>query len=278
MAFSWRWLVPLPNNVSTYGNKIDGLFWMIFYVTGFFFIITEIALLWFVFRYKAKENKKSFFTHGNRLVEIIWTVIPGIILFLMAVYSAGPWAAIKKDMPNEKEAVVIEVMARQFAWFFRYPGEDKKFGGTVLSLVTGGDPFGRKEDDPNGKDDFVTMNEFFVPVGKKVLLKLQTRDIIHSFFVPNLRVKQDAVPGMVIPVWFEATKTGQYEIACAELCGVGHTMMRGMLTVQSQEEFNEWLNQQIARDEKYHENKNSGNIKHYDNHDDHYAHNLQKTK
>lgn len=244
--FSWRWLVPFPQDVSTYGNKIDGLFWIIFYVTGFFFLITEVALLWFIFRYKAKDNKKAFFTHGNKLVEIIWTVIPGIILFSMAVYSAGPWAAIKKDMPKEKDAVVIEIMARQFAWFARYPGKDGKFGATDTSLVTGGDPFGRKEDDPYGKDDVVTMNDIHVPVDKKVLLKLQTRDVIHSFFVPNLRIKQDTVPGMVIPVWFEVTKTGQYEIACAELCGIGHTMMRGILTVQKQEEFNEWLSRQVA--------------------------------
>ena len=133
MAFSWWWLVPLPQDVSTYGNKIDSLFWMIFYVTGFFFLVTEVALLWFIFRYKAKDNKKGFFTHGNRLIEIIWTIIPGIILFLMAVYSAGQWAAIKKDMPKEQDVIVVEIMARQFAWFARYPGKDGKFGATDIS-------------------------------------------------------------------------------------------------------------------------------------------------
>lgn len=240
------WWLPLPENVSTFGHKVDGLFWMIFYVTGFFFILTEVALIWFVFRYRRRQGEKATFIHGNRMAEIIWTVIPGVILFSMAVYSAGPWSEIKRQIPPEDQALVIEVMARQFEWHARYPGPDGKFGAVKLELAGAENPFGRDEDDPAGKDDIVTINDLHIPVGRKILIKLGSRDVIHSFFLPHMRVKQDALPGTTIPVWFEATRSGEYELACAELCGLGHYKMRGLLTVHSKEEFESWLKEQAG--------------------------------
>lgn len=212
----------LPEDVSTYGHKIDHLYNFILIITGITFIGTQAFLVYCLFSYGGP--RKAFFLHGNRRAETIWTLVPGVILFFLAIYQLGTWAEIKyprRFPPEAKESPLARVVARQFEWRITYPGADGKFD-TI--------------------DDLEVVNELHVPKGRPIVIQLTSMDVLHSFFLPYLRVKQDAVPGMTIPVWFEATRAGDYDLACAELCGWGHYKMRGQLTVHETEEaFQEWL-------------------------------------
>ncbi len=207
----------LPEDVSTYGSDIDRLFRIIYYVTGATFFVVQITLVAFLIIYRHREGRRATYTHGNTSLEIAWTIAPAILLVILAFVSRKTWADIKQHIPPSD--FQIQVTAKQFNWEVAYPGPDGKLG----------------------TDDDVTMdNDVHVPVGKTVRLLLKSRDVIHSFFLPNLRFKQDAVPGHDIPAWFKATKTGKYEIPCAELCGFGHSGMRGWLYVHTPEEYAAW--------------------------------------
>lgn len=209
-----------PRDVSKYGHIIDGLFMAILWLTGIVFIGTELTLAWFLWRYDAKSNEApAKFTHGSHNLEVVWTVLPAATLLFIAIYQMNAWAESKVREP-ESPGLRVEVTGRQFEWRLRYPGEDGEF------------------DTP---DDLYTVNDLHIPVDEDILVELKSEDVLHSFFLPNLRVKQDAVPGMKIPVWFRAVETGAYDIVCAELCGWGHYKMKGRLTVESREEFESWL-------------------------------------
>lgn len=208
----------LPENVSTYGKDIDFLFNLIYYITGGVFLLVAAAMIAFLVMYRHREGRRARYTHGNTTVEIIWTVVPALILIVLTGLSFPTWARIKMQVPETD--LKIEVMAKQFNWIVTYPGPDGKFGT---------------------EDDKTFDNEIHVPVGKPVTLVLKSKDVIHSLFLPNLRFKQDAVPGREIPQWFEATKPGKYEMPCAELCGFGHSGMRGWLYVHTPEEYQKWL-------------------------------------
>jgi cytochrome c oxidase subunit 2 len=208
----------LPENVSTFGGKIDSLFYLILWITGVIFILVEVLLLFFLFRYRHREGRPAHYTHGSNRLEVIWTIVPAVICVVLALLSRRSWAEIKQNMPQG--AMNIEVTAEQFAWNIRYPGPDGKL---------------------DTADDVVTLNQLHFPVGRPLIVTLHSKDVIHSFFLPEFRVKQDAVPGMTTRIWFEATRTGNWEITCAELCGLGHYRMKGFVTVQTAEEFERWL-------------------------------------
>ena len=217
----------LIENNSTFGAEVDLMFLIVLVVTGVAFFLVEGVLIYFLIHYRHREGRQPFYTHGNRRVEILWTVVPGIMLFGLAIYQYGAWTRIKIDRPDESEAVVLQVMSNQFEWFATYPGPD-----------------GQLETD----DDIeAPINTIHVPVNQPVVIRLGSVDVLHSFFVPVLRLKQDAIPGTIIRVWFEATKAGEYEIACAELCGLGHYRMRGRLIVESESDFQTWLAELAAR-------------------------------
>jgi cytochrome c oxidase subunit 2 len=211
----------LPENVSTYGQDIDFLFHLIYYITGGVFVLVAAAMIGFLIVYRHREGRRARYIHGNTTVEIVWTVVPTIILVILTVMSLQAWAWIKMQVPETD--LTIEVMAKQFNWIVTYPGPDGKFGTD---------------------DDKTFENEIHVPVGKPVTLVLKSKDVIHSVFLPNLRFKQDAVPGREIRQWFEATKPGKYEMPCAELCGFGHSGMRGWLYVHTPAEYQKWVKEQ----------------------------------
>ena len=213
-----------PHDISTFGPKIDWLFLLIFWIVMVVWIAVMIAMVVFMVRYRTRPGRKAEYIEGNTRLEIVWTTATAVILVVLAFMSRATWADIKEHGPPGQ--VFYGVNAKQFNWEITYPGPDGKFGT---------------------KDDVIVENEMHVPVGKVVRIDLTSKDVIHSFFVPNLRLKQDAVPGRVIKVWFEATETGQYEIPCAELCGFGHSGMKGNLTVQSQADFDKWLADQYAQ-------------------------------
>jgi len=208
----------LPENVSTYGADIDWLFAVIQWITGVIFVGVIVAMLAFLVKYRRQEGRRATYTHGNTLLELSWTIVPAIILIVLFMLSQSIWWSIKGRQPPSDFRV--EVMAKQFNWEITYPGPDGRFGTA---------------------DDLRLENELHVPVNKVVLVTLRAKDVIHSFFLPNVRLKQDAVPGREIPVWFEVTKTGKYELPCAELCGFGHSGMLGHLTVHSAEEYARWV-------------------------------------
>jgi cytochrome c oxidase subunit 2 len=217
----------LIENISTYGAEVDSLYFVVLVVTGIAFFLTEGVLIYFLIRYRHREGHRAHYTHGNRRIEILWTIVPGIFLFALAIYQYGAWTRIKIDRPDESEAVVIQVMSNQFEWVATYPGPD-----------------GQLE---TGDDIEAPINIIHVPVNQPVVIRLGSVDVLHSFFVPVLRLKQDAVPGTIIRIWFEATQPGEYEIVCAELCGLGHYRMRGRLFVESETEFQAWLAEMGAR-------------------------------
>src|SRR5215470_10968413 len=218
------WWLKLPDGVSSFSGRIDNMFWLIMWITGIIFVVVELLLIFFLWKYRYKEGRQVVYTHGSSRIEVIWTIVPAVICVVLALMSRRLWADIKQRMPED--AMQIEVTAEQFAWNIRYPGPDGKFGTA---------------------DDIVTLNQLHFPVGKKVVVSLHSKDVIHSFFLPEFRVKQDAVPGMTTKVWFDAARVGNWEIACAELCGLGHYRMKGFLTADSPEDFEKWLAEQAAQ-------------------------------
>ena len=219
----------LPDQSSTVAGPIDDLFYLILWITSAVFVLVFVALVWFMFRYRYKEGRRAVYTHGNNRLEIAWTVIPALILVFLGFISNSVWSDIKIDVPSAESSLVVDVRPRQFQWDIRYAGADGKF---------------------ETEDDITTINQLHVPVDKSVLLNMTAQDVIHSFFVPEFRMKQDAVPGMVTRFWFTATDTGGYEIACAELCGLGHYRMRGFVTVHSAADFEKWYQGEMDKKAK----------------------------
>jgi cytochrome c oxidase subunit 2 len=217
----------LPENVSTFGGDVDHLFKVILWIVTIAFIGTQAVLVFALFKW-GQHGGKATFVHTHHALELGWTIVPAIILVFIAFYQFNTWIRIKSQKAFPKEAPDAEVLAGQFEWRIRYPGADGQIG-------TG--------------DDIISLNNLHVPVNKPFLIRLRSRDVLHSFFLPNLRVKQDAVPGMEIPVWFEPTKEGVYDLLCAELCGWGHYKMRGLLTVESAAAYEQWLKDQHDQQE-----------------------------
>jgi len=213
----------LPETVSTYGPDIDRLFYVIYYVTGATFFIVQFTLLAFLILYRHRDDRRATYTHGNTSLEIAWTIAPAVLLVILAFVSRNLWAAIKQRVPPSD--MQVQVTAKQFNWEIAYPGPDGKLGTA---------------------DDVTMDNDLHVPVGKTIRVQLKSRDVIHSFFIPQARFKQDAVPGHEIPTWFKITKPGKYEIPCAELCGFGHSGMRGWLYVHTPEEYDAWVREHHA--------------------------------
>ncbi len=214
------WSFPL--NASMQGVGIDKMFWLIFWITGAAFVIVEVGVLWFLWRYRARDGHKARYTHGHLGAEIVWTTIPAIAMVFLGILSGRMWADIRSPSSFPENALTIGVMAKQFEWNVTYPGADRVLGND---------------------DDFTIRNRFEFPVGEPIIVRLQSEDVIHSFFIPHLRVKQDAVPGMMIPIWFEAIRTGEFQIACAELCGLGHYRMRARVVVHEADSFDRWYDE-----------------------------------
>ena len=236
------WWLPVGASASAAG--IDHQFAVTYILMGIVFVAAQVGLGLFVWKYRDRDTAaKARYSHGNNTLEIIWTVLTFILFVGLNLMGTHMWAS-ERFRPAEPGAVQVEVTGMQFAWYFRYPGPDGKFGATKPELIdasAGGEAaVGLDTKDPASKDDVVT-GTMYVPVNREVEVILRAQDVIHSFFVPAMRFKQDAVPGLAIHMHFTPITTGDYEIACAELCGLGHYKMHGMLKVVSQEEFDKWL-------------------------------------
>ncbi len=214
-----RWL---PENVSTYGGDIDAILSLIYSVTLAWFFLTLGSILLFLFLYRRRDGRRAVYIHGDRLSEAAWILIPAVIVLALDLWidfrGADAWAKVKGRVPPSD--LRVQVTAKQFNWEILYPGPDGKFGTA---------------------DDLQLDNELHVPVNQVVRVSLKAKDVIHSFFLPNLRLKQDIVPGREIEAWFQATKPGRYEMPCSELCGFGHSGMNGWLYVHSPDEYQKWV-------------------------------------
>lgn len=230
-----------PTLASEHGARIDSLFTAVLIVTGIAFVLVQGALGFFVARYGENGTERAAYWHDNPKVEAILLIATAVILTVLVFMGQRVWASIYfADQPQD--ATIIQITGEQFFWNFHYPGPDGQFGRTDPKLITSTNNVGLDRTDPVAKDDIVSVGVMHVPVGKPVRVRLRSKDVIHSFFLPNFRMKQDAVPGMGIEVWFTPTKAGQYEVACAELCGLGHYRMKAALTVDpSEDAYNEWL-------------------------------------
>jgi cytochrome c oxidase subunit 2 len=236
----------MPEVISRAGEMIDRQFGLTMVITGIAFILAQGLLGWFILRYRERSGHSARYVHGNTAVEAVGAIVVGVVFITLAVMGQKVWAELHLG-PAPAGSLAIEITGEQFAWNVRYPGPDGQFGRTSPTLF---DPIenlvGIDPGDPAGKDDLVVLNNLAVPIGQPVELLLRSKDVLHSFFMPAVRIKQDAVPGMQIPLRFQAEKTGNYEIACAELCGLGHYRMRGMLQVMEPEAYTAWLSEQAA--------------------------------
>jgi cytochrome c oxidase subunit 2 len=252
---NWNQLLGMPELASAHGGPIDGLIGWIHVFMFILFVGWGGFFVYCLVRFRRSRNPVADYTGvtspASKYAEIGVAIVEAIIL---VGFSIPLWAARVDDLPPESEALVVQVTGEQFAWNIHYAGPDGKFGRTDVKLLDlQSNPLGLDRSDPAGIDDITTLNQLYLPVNRPIIVKLRSKDVIHSFGVPELRVKQDAIPGLTIPIWFVPTVTTadmrtrkgkpefQYEIACAQLCGLGHARMRGFVTVQTAEEFQTWF-------------------------------------
>ena len=213
----------LPPAVSTYASQIDGLYYLILVITGIAFVVTEVALVVFLVRYRARPGRRAHYTHGSMKAEVIWTAVPAVTVVLIGLLSGGVWNTIRGRDAVPENSYPIAVHGQQFEWMITYPGGDGVLGT---------------------EDDFEVRNQLHLPVDTPIAIQLTAEDVIHSFFIPSFRVKQDAMPGMPQVIWFQVTEPGSYELACAELCGLGHYRMRAAVTVHTADDYQQWMSEQ----------------------------------
>jgi cytochrome c oxidase subunit 2 len=253
-----HWL-GLPALASAHGGQIDDLIaW-----THLFMLVLFVGWGGFfgycLIRFRRSRQPVASYTgvrsHASSYSEIAVAVVEAVLL---VGFSIPLWAARVDRMPPESQALLVQVTGEQFAWNVHYAGADGVFGRTDIKLLDlQSNPLGLDRNDPAAKDDVTTVNQLYLPVNKPIIVRLRSKDVIHSFGVPEFRVKQDAVPGLTIPIWFipnvttaeMRARTGnpefQYEIACAQLCGLGHAHMRGFVTVQGAEDFQKWMDEKV---------------------------------
>ncbi|RMG69091.1 MAG: cytochrome c oxidase subunit II [Calditrichaeota bacterium] len=243
----------LPPPASAHAHQIDFVIGLVHWLMLALFVGWSIYFIYVLYRFRASKNPIPNYRGTKGTLSKYQEI--GVVLaeaILLAGFSIPLWGQLRHEIPTDANRIELRVVAEQFAWNVHYPGPDGVFGRTDINLVDlQTNPLGLDRNDPAARDDIVTVNEIHVPVNKLVLIHLSSRDVIHSFNLPNMRVKQDAIPGLSIPVWFRPIRTGDYDIACAQLCGLGHYRMRGHLIVESEEEFQAWLKEQAEMMQEY---------------------------
>jgi len=248
-------LLPYPS-ASTQGDKVDSMIWVTLIITGSVFLITQILLFWFSFKYQQSDKRKAYYFSHNNKMEIVWTSIPAIAMAILVVIGLRNWYAFTGPAP--KNAMQIEVTGKQFGWIFRYPGTDNVFGKKYYKLIddANNNAVGQDWNDKTNFDDVILQGTVYLVKGKPVNFIINSRDVIHDVGLPQFRLKMDAIPGTPTSLWMtpkyttkemkEITKNPdfQYELSCDQLCGNGHYSMRAVIEVVTQEEFDVWMAQQ----------------------------------
>lgn len=261
----------LPEAASVHGKATDSMFWIAMAVVGFAFFATNLLLFLFSYRYRYNENRRALFYPDNHKLEIVWTIVPAVVMAVLVIYGWVEWSNITEDEPEG--TLPVEIMGKQFNWQVRYPGMDKKLGKYDYLKIDATNSMGVDFSDPSSLDDFMPR-EIHIPKGENVVLKIRSRDVLHSVFLPHFRVKMDAVPGLPTKFWFTPTisteemrqklsedptwqeidpktkeprwKNFNYELACTEVCGNSHFAMRLVVVVDEKEEFDKWYKEQEA--------------------------------
>ena len=232
----------MPIQASTHAAEIDHMTVLVHWLMLVLFVGWGLFFLFVLFRFRKGANPKADYVGAkgkiSKGIEVAIVIAEAVLLLFYAIPS---WATRVAAFPAENDAVVVRVVGEQFAWNVQYPGADGKFGRRDVKLVTADNPLGLDRTDPDAKDDITTVNQLNLPVDRPVLVHLSSKDVIHSFGLYEMRVKQDAVPGLDIPVWFIPNRIGEYEIACSQLCGLGHYRMRGFLNIKTDAEYRTWL-------------------------------------
>jgi cytochrome c oxidase subunit 2 len=242
-----RELLEFPVEASAHAAQIDQMTILTHWLMAVLFVGWGTFFIYTLIRFRKGANPKASYegvkSHFASYIE--WTVA-AIELVLIVAFAIPAWASRVDAFPQESQATVVRVVAEQFAWNVHYPGADGQFGRTDPKLMSSDNPLGLDRSDPAAKDDITTINQLVLPVGKPVIVHLSSKDMIHSFSLIQMRVKQDAIPGQSIPIWFTPILTGDWEINCSQLCGLGHFRMRGAYSIKSQADFDAWMKQQVA--------------------------------
>jgi len=240
-----NFLAMFPVQASTHAAEVDQMTVLVHWLMLVLFVGWGLFFMFVLVRFRRGANPTASYTGAKgKISKGLEVAVALIEVFLLVFYAIPAWAKRVKAFPSESEAVVVRVVAEQFAWNIHYPGPDGKFGRTDIALVSADNPLGLDRRDPNAKDDITTINQLNLPTDRPVLVHLSSKDVIHSFGLYEMRVKQDAIPGMTIPVWFIPNRVGEYEITCSQLCGLGHFRMRGFVTIQTAADYQKWFDAQ----------------------------------
>lgn len=239
----------MPVDASQHGPEIDNLIVMVHWLMLVLFVVWGAYFLYAIYRFNARRNPKASYhgaqTHVSTYGEIGVAIIEVLLLVAISIPAWYHWTHIPDNMKNAEE---VRVVAEQFAWNVQYPGPDGIFGRRDIKFVSSTNPLGLDPNDPNGKDDIVTLNQLHLELNRPVIIHITSKDVIHSFKLPVMRSEQDAIPGMDVPIHFTPVLSNdngdRWEIACAQLCGLGHYRMRGQLFVHSHDEFVKWMKAQ----------------------------------
>jgi cytochrome c oxidase subunit 2 len=239
-------LIGLPPNASEHGFQIDHIIEFCHWFMGALFLGWSVFFIYVLLRFRKGKHpvadhegvKSGISTHLEFAVVLIEAV-------LLVGFAIPLWAKRVNQFPETKDAILVHAVGQQFNWNFHLPGPDGQFGRREIALVSNSNPLGLDPNDPAGKDDIVVLGELHVPVGRPVIIELSSKDVIHNFALPHMRMAQDAIPGQIIPMWFKPIKPGNYEVVCGQLCGLGHYGMKGMLVVDNPEEYQAWLKERV---------------------------------
>jgi cytochrome c oxidase subunit 2 len=235
---------PMPALASLEGREIDTLMYFVHLLMLVLFVGWAIFFVVTLAKFRQTKNPKVHYERSSSSVSAtIELGVAALEVLLLFGFSIPFWATHMGSLPQGRDILEIRVVAQQFGWNIHYSGLDGKFGRASNQFLDL-NPLGLDPHDPIGKDDITLMNQLYLPVGKTVLIHLTSKDVVHSFAIPEMRIKQDTIPGLSTNVWFTPIKTGQYEIVCSQLCGLAHYQMRGFVTVETQNEFNQWFQQQ----------------------------------
>ena len=239
-------LLGMPPNHAAHGAEIDFVILIIHIFMAVLFVGWGSFFAVALFKFRGSKHKRADYAGvKSKMATYIEIAVALAEAALLIGFAVPLWSERVDNFPSEKDAVVVKLVAEQFAWNIHYAGADGVFGSGAAKFVDQQtNPLGLDPDDPNGKDDITTINQLHLPVDKPAIIHLSSKDVIHCFNLPFFRVKQDIIPGMSIPVWFTPIQTGKSEIACAQLCGLGHYRMKGFLTVHEQADFDKWMAEQ----------------------------------
>jgi len=237
----------LPIAGSTHAGDVDEVMALVHWLMAVLFVGWSAFFIYVLIRFRRRSHPVATY-QGLRSQWSTW-IEGGVLvaeIVLLAFFSIPVWSARVDAFPSEANSTVVRVVAEQFAWNVHYPGPDGMFGRTEPRLVSPDNPLGLDRDDPAGRDDLTTINRLNLPVGKTALIFLSSKDVVHSLGLPQMRVKQDAIPGLIQPVWFTPMMTGQWDIACSQLCGLAHFRMKGVYEIQSQADYDAWLKEEAS--------------------------------